>query len=30
MVDFDPLLITKEERKARLEKSGYHFVRVAR
>jgi copper chaperone len=30
IVDFDPLLITKEEIKNRLEKSGYNFVRVAR
>lgn len=30
IVDFDPSLITKEEVKNRLEKSGYNFVRVAR
>jgi copper chaperone CopZ len=30
IVDFDPLLIMKEEIKNRLEKSGYNFVRVAR
>ena len=30
IVDFDPSLITKEEIKTRLEKSGYNFVRVAR
>ena len=30
MIDFDPSLITKEEIKNRLEKSGYNFVRVAR
>jgi copper chaperone len=30
IVDFDPSLITKEEIKNRLEKSGYNFVRVAR
>jgi copper chaperone len=29
-IDFDPLLITKEEIKNILEKSGYNFVRVAR
>jgi copper chaperone CopZ len=29
-IDFDPLLITKEEIKNKLEKSGYNFVRVAR
>ncbi|MGA8082968.1 MAG: heavy-metal-associated domain-containing protein [Candidatus Nitrosopolaris sp.] len=30
IIDFDPSLITKEEIKNRLEKSGYNFVRVAR
>jgi copper chaperone len=30
MIDYDPLLITKEEIKNRLGKSGYNFVRVAR
>ena len=30
IIDYDPLLITKEEIKNRLEKSGYNFVRVAR
>ena len=30
IVDFDPSLITKEEIKTRLEKSGYNFVLVAR
>jgi len=30
IVEFDPLLITKEEIKNRLEKSGYKFVRMAR
>jgi copper chaperone len=30
IIDFDPLLITKEEIKNRLGKSGYNFVRVAR
>jgi copper chaperone len=29
IVEFDPLLITKEEIKNRLEKSGYKFVRAA-
>ena len=29
VVDFDPSLITKEEIKDRLEKSGYKFVRIA-
>lgn len=29
-VEFDPLLITKQEIKERLEESGYKFVRVAR
>ena len=29
IVEFDPLLITKQEIKYRLEKSGYKFVRVA-
>lgn len=28
MVEFDPLLITKEEIKNRLERSGYKFVRT--
>ncbi len=30
IVEFDPLLIGKEEIKHKLEKSGYKFVRVAR
>ena len=30
IIDYDPLLITKEEIKNRLGKSGYNFVRVAR
>ena len=30
VVEFDPLLITKEEIKNRLERSGYKFVRIAR
>ena len=30
IVDFDPSLITKEEIKNRLEKSGYNFVQVAK
>ncbi len=30
IVDFDPSLITNEQIKNRLEKSGYNFVRVAR
>jgi copper chaperone len=30
LVDFDPSIITKEEIKDRLEKSGYNFVRTAR
>jgi copper chaperone len=30
IVDFDPSLITKEQIKSRLEKSGYNFVPVAR
>jgi copper chaperone len=30
IIDFDPLLITKEEIKNSLGKSGYNFVRVAR
>ena len=30
ILDFDRSLITKEEIKTRLEKSGYNFVRVAR
>lgn len=29
IVEFDPLLITKEEIKNRLENSGYKFVRTA-
>jgi Cu+-exporting ATPase len=29
-IEFDPSLITKEEIKNRLEKSGYKFIRVAR
>ncbi|MGD9674714.1 MAG: heavy-metal-associated domain-containing protein [Candidatus Nitrosocosmicus sp.] len=29
VVEFDPSLITKQEIKERLEKSGYKFVRVA-
>ena len=29
IVEYDPSLITKEEMKDRLEKSGYKFVRVA-
>ena len=29
IVEFDPSLITKQEIKDRLEKSGYKFVRVA-
>jgi Cu+-exporting ATPase len=29
IVEFDPLFITKEEIKNRLEKSGYKFVRTA-
>jgi Cu+-exporting ATPase len=28
IVEFDPLLITKEEIKNRLERSGYEFVRT--
>jgi copper chaperone CopZ len=28
IVEFDPLLITKEEMKNRLQKSGYKFVRT--
>jgi copper chaperone len=28
IVEFDPLLITKEEIKNRLERSGYKFVRT--
>jgi copper chaperone len=28
IVEFDPLLITKEEMKNRLERSGYKFVRT--
>lgn len=30
MVEFDPSVITKEEIKGRLEKSGYNFVRTTR
>ena len=30
IIDFDPLLITKEQIKNKLGKSGYNFVRVAR
>ena len=30
IVEFDPSIITKEEIKNRLEKSGYNFVRSAR
>lgn len=30
IVEFEPSLITKEEIKERLERSGYKFVRVAR
>ena len=30
IIEFDPLLITKEEIKDRLKKSGYNFVRTAR
>ncbi|WP_415312424.1 heavy-metal-associated domain-containing protein [Candidatus Nitrosocosmicus sp. FF01] len=30
VVEFDPSLITKQEIKERLEKSGYKFVRVPR
>ncbi len=30
VVDFDPLVIKKEEIKERLDKSGYKFVRIAR
>ena len=30
VVEFDPSVITKEEIKNRLEKSGYNFVRTAR
>ena len=29
IVEFDPSIITKEEIKERLEKSGYDFVRIA-
>ncbi|HYT44696.1 MAG TPA: heavy metal-associated domain-containing protein [Methylomirabilota bacterium] len=29
IVNFDPSLITKDDIKNRLEKSGYHFVRVS-
>ncbi|MDQ4074029.1 MAG: cation transporter [Thermoproteota archaeon] len=30
VVEFDPVLITKEQIRSRLEKSGYKFIRVAR
>jgi copper chaperone CopZ len=30
IIDYDPLLISKEEIKNKLGKSGYNFVRVAR
>jgi copper chaperone len=30
IIDYDPLLITKEEINNKLGKSGYNFVRVAR
>jgi copper chaperone len=30
IIDYDPLLITKEQIKNKLGKSGYNFVRVAR
>jgi copper chaperone len=30
IIEYDPLLITEEEIKNKLEKSGYNFVRVAR
>jgi copper chaperone len=30
IVEFDPSILTKEEIKDRLEKSGYNFVRTAR
>ena len=30
IVEFDPSIITKEEIKDRLEKSGYNFVRTVR
>ncbi len=30
VVEFDPVLITKEQMRSRLEKSGYKFIRVAR
>jgi Cu+-exporting ATPase len=30
VVEYDPTLITKDEIKNRLEKSGYKFVRIAR
>ena len=30
IVEFDPLVITKEEIKDRLEKSGYNFIRTVR
>ena len=30
IVEFDPSIITKEEIKGRLEKSGYNFVRTPR
>jgi copper chaperone len=29
VIEFDPLLITKEELKNRLEKSGYKFIRTS-
>jgi Cu+-exporting ATPase len=29
VMEFDPLLITKEELKNRLEKSGYKFIRTS-
>jgi copper chaperone CopZ len=30
IIEFDPSVITKEEIKGRLEKSGYNFVRTTR
>jgi Cu+-exporting ATPase len=30
ILKFDPSIITKEEIKDRLEKSGYNFIRIAR
>jgi copper chaperone CopZ len=30
LVEFDPTIITEEEIKDRLEKSGYNFIRTAR